>query len=124
MSPVLTSISSTSIVFQWVAPNDNGSPLISYKVEFLNKNENLYNQIQTLCDPILATTCTIQMSNFTQQLGYQPGSLIIARVSALNSIGWSTPSTTNTFGVLAQSTPQAAPTNFTLSSTSASTVQL
>jgi len=33
------------------------------------------------------------------------GDLIIARVSALNSIGWSSPSPLNTAGVVVQTTP-------------------
>jgi hypothetical protein len=73
MSPIVTTMSDTSVVFTWIAPSDNGSPITSYKVEFYNQNELLFNHIPSLCDPILTLTCTIPMKNFTLNLRYIPG---------------------------------------------------
>lgn len=101
MSAVVTTMSSTSIKFAWTQPNSNGDSITSYKLELFNKLVGLFQEIQSLCNPGLTLNCTVPMTNFTNQLGYTPGNLIIARVSAKNSIGYGTPSPNNTIGVVA-----------------------
>lgn len=63
------------------------------------------------------------MLNITSTLSYQPGQLIIAKAQSRNLKGWSIESEENTVGIVAQTSPTAAPQNFS-DVTTAVTVQL
>jgi hypothetical protein len=111
MSPVVETLVGTSVRVAWNPLATNGSPITAYKIEIKQQDGVSYTQDLTDCDGTNPTTvagnyCLIPMTTLTAYpYLLAQGSLIIARVSALNVIGWSTPSADNTVGVTASTTP-------------------
>lgn len=104
MATIVVSESSTNVILTWVAlstADTNGDAVTQYRVKLLNKLTSTYEEKTTLCNPTLALTCSIPMSEFTSTLGYAKGIEIFAVVAAQNVQGYGTDSTPNTSGVKA-----------------------
>mmetsp|Transcript_4737 Transcript_4737/g.4447 ORF Transcript_4737/g.4447 Transcript_4737/m.4447 type:complete len:466 (-) Transcript_4737:43-1440(-) len=120
--PTLTE-SGTDIVITWSPTSDeNGAEVTSYVVYV--KDESQTSQFidhTTECNTRAATdtTCTIPMATFTNaaKLNYAIGTIIEAKVSAVNAIATSTQSPVSTEVIKAQSAPTVAITGLSATST-------
>lgn len=86
MQPVTTSIVGTKLVVDWLAPDDNNDPIVSYEVKFVDSLGALVS-ISPECDgsdPLL-TSCEVEMQRVRDVTGLQRGSLIKVQVRAVNS---------------------------------------
>ena len=88
----------------------------------LEKDHFTFKEFGTLCDggsaySVSNKICDVPMNNITSNLLYSAGDLIIIKAQAFNEKGWSIESVENTIGVLAQTAPTSAPSNFTESTT-------
>lgn len=90
--------------------NNDGSAVTAYRIKFLESN-GLTLVTTSACDGTLASvissrTCTFSTATLmTSPFNLAIGSLVVAQVEALNAIGYSTPSVSNTVGASAQTTP-------------------
>ncbi len=80
-TPVASSIGKDSFALNWVAPADNGSPIVGYKVEFRSAATATWSSLSTT-------------ETFAQIAGLEPSTGYQARVSAVNAVGASAPSPT------------------------------
>jgi len=82
-----------NVVVTWVAPDNGGSPITAYTVEFLQADGTSYSTELTNCDGSTtgirdATTCTVPVSAFKATPFELPwGSEVWARVKAWNYYG-------------------------------------
>ena len=86
-TPMVSSKSTTSITIEWAAPNDNGSPITSYRVTHKKNADSNWEPPET------TTSTSHTISNLEQGLSYD------FKVRAINDTGrgrWSTVLTTNT----------------------------
>ena len=102
------------IVMWATSPNAHGSAVTAYRIKL--KASGASYQTTTYCDgtatSVVSTlSCTIPMSVLTTApFSMALGSTVVAEVEALNSAGYSTPSSPNSAGALVESLPTIAPT--------------
>ena len=94
-TPVASSIGKDSFALNWVAPADNGSSIVGYKVEFRSAATATWSSLSTT-------------ETFAQIAGLEPSTGYQARVSAVNAVGASAPSPTIVLTTLGL--PPATPT--------------
>ena len=99
----------SNVVFTWsVTSNDNGSTVTGYRLTIFDQTN--YVESDSCNSSMSGTTCEVPMSELTQAVvdggfGYSPNDLILAKVEALNSEGYSTISDANSSGEVAQTVP-------------------
>ena len=132
MATVTTSVDSGTggAKIVWVAPSANGATIDAYKIEILNSADTTWTEDLTNCDGSGATImtnlyCIVPMATliaapYSQALD----ELVEVRISAQNSEGWSTVSTTNTVGALIRTVPTAMATPTRGSSTTETQIQV
>lgn len=91
-----------SITVSWSAPSANGQAITAYKIEIENSS-GVWAEESTYCDGtdagiISATSCSFTITYAMSQYGLAVADLVVARVSALNAVGWSGTSTPNSSG--------------------------
>lgn len=114
LAPALT-VSSTDVIVTWLeSPDDHGSAVTDYRVEF-KQVDDVFSQVAE-CQPIASSlefssrSCTIPMSTFRDSPFSLPiGSLIVGVVTAINEKGDSARSTENGSGATVQGAPSASP---------------
>lgn len=100
MVPVVTTLSATDLLIDWIAPNSGSLSIQSYLIEILSSDGITYYQAPT-CDGtnsyiITNTFCKVPMLSLTKYpFMISQGTLIQVRISASNSLGFSIPSTLN-----------------------------
>ena len=111
-----TSNDGLNVDVTWPAPtSDRGATVSAYRVKF-RQLDGSYTEIVPACDGSLAgilaaRACTVPMATLTNApFSLAVGALIAVKVEAKNAKGWSTPSTANTAGALAQTAPTAGAT--------------
>ena len=119
-SPIISYINNgLNVKVEWLAPNKgcNGCSIISYKLLILQSDNTNFTEELTDCNGALLQIinqryCTIPMRVLTSPPYNLPvGFLIIAKLKANNSIGWSLESPVNTIGVNAANIP-TTPKNY------------
>ena len=111
-----TSLSGSNVVISWTAPNRNGG-IPTYTVKFSYSSVAGITLDNNLCNPGLATTCTIAISTLRTSYDLLPGNIGMARVSANNDFGTSDFSPEGNFITLSVPDVPAKPkTTSTLSS--------
>jgi hypothetical protein len=80
-----TAISSSQINLSWTAAYDGGSPITGYKIERSIDNGNMWSTV---------TSNTSSSSTTYSDTGLLPNTVYTYRVSAINSVGTSSPSNT------------------------------
>lgn len=113
MGTVRTANEGCAINLSWAAPDDSGSPLLSFTIEISNRAGSFFPLRETQCnaDNAGAASCVVPMSVF-QEAPYNlsEDDLIVVRASATNALGdgvWSAP---NTSGALVVTAPPALAT--------------
>lgn len=104
-APATTALSGTSAAISWVAPSENGSPILSYLIE-IQGSDGGWRQDTVYCDGadsgiISTTTCSIPLTILTDAAGpfaLAPGALVAVRVAATNLLGTGAASTANSAG--------------------------
>jgi hypothetical protein len=100
-----TELQGTSAAITWVAPSENGSPILSYLIE-IQGSDGGWHQDTVYCDGadpavISSTTCSIPLTTLTDAMGdfvLAPGALVAVRVSATNLLGMGAASAANSAG--------------------------
>ena len=117
MVPVITSVvAGSKVKIDWTPPNPRGDSVTSYKITIKTKT-GTYLEDTTNCDGtnaliVAQTFCEIPLSRL-QEPGFtslSQGDLVVAQVTATNSLGTSLPSTPNTAGALIETLPGQPPT--------------
>lgn len=88
-----TTIVGTSVLIDWVKPDDNFAEILEYEIVLHDSNEQ---EVQDLVNcngnsdqvVIQFTQCTIPMSQIRLLTNLGQGQLIVARVRARNQNGW------------------------------------
>ena len=107
---VVTSIDSVTggVIIDWVAPHDGSESITEYLIEIANTDDETFFEDTTDCggSDASVTTCTVPMDTLTQSpFNLAFNQLVLARVSAINTYGSSTPSTVNTIGARVRRVP-------------------
>lgn len=100
-----TALSGTSAAITWVAPSENGSPILSYLIE-IQGSDGTWHQDTVYCDGgdptiVSGTTCSIPLTTLADTTGdfaLAPGALVAVRVSANNLLGTGTASAVSSAG--------------------------
>lgn len=79
---VIASPNNSSVTLTWTAPNNNGSPITDYKIEYYSTNGSFWTEFSDSVSSSTSRTIT----------GLTNGTLYIFKVYAINSIGDSNPS--------------------------------
>jgi len=61
MAKVTITSSTTNLVLTWTAPDNRGSTLLGYEVRLLDKNDNTFKDLPSICDYSSGLTCTLSM---------------------------------------------------------------
>ena len=115
MDQVTVTLIGTDVKIAWTPPEENGSPITAYKIEIQTQDPLAYEEELTYCDgtsesAVTLNYCLIPMLDFSEEpFDLAQGDLIIARVRAQNSIGWSDPSIENDIGQQVQTAPLPQP---------------
>ena len=101
MAPVIISVDGTSIKIAWSAPYANSSPITAYQIQILEADGLTWLADIVDCDGtntsiINATYCEVPMATLRTTFGLSYGSLVEARVLAINAYGSSQYSEANT----------------------------
>jgi hypothetical protein len=122
---VVTSIDGTSVKIAWSAPYANSSPITAYQIQVLQADGLTWLADIVDCDGsnagiISATYCEVPMSTLRTTFGLSYGSLVEARVLAINAYGSGSYSEANTEGatILTEPSQMSSPTLGALSSIS------
>jgi len=110
----------TNVTMAWSpAAFDGSAPVLAYRIK-LKGADGVFREEATHCGGLgadqatilSARTCIIPMTSMTNASSFNltEGTLIVAAVEALNTIGYSTPSAENTAGALVQVVPASPPT--------------
>lgn len=105
-----TAISGTGVHIQWTAPNDLGESITAYLIE-IKDSGGIYRTETSNCNgavnPVLsALACTIPMTTLSSApFSLTLGTLIEARVTAINAVGTGLASDPNTSGALIRTVP-------------------
>ena len=108
--------SGQSLVVSWTEPEDNGSTITNYVVEFGHDGTN-FNEITSICDGsnaavVSAKSCTFTQSALvTEDATFTFGKQVLVRVKAENSVGLADSHSPVSSGTaLIRDVPQAAVT--------------
>ena len=71
MNQIVISSSGTNLVLTWTAPDNRGSTITGYEVRLLDKNDNTFKDLPSICDYSLGLTCTFSMDTAQTLLGYE-----------------------------------------------------
>ena len=106
--------SETNVIIKWSPnTNDNGAQITQYKIEIKLKDESWV--VDPLCNGAQVTTflnafCSIAMQDFiAEPYLLERDDLIVARVQALNAVGWSETSPENIEGQTVETAPTQVP---------------
>ena len=107
MIPVVITQEGLNIKLEWNVPDSGAQQILGYLVEVSNGHQEYFTLEE--CDGSdeqirVNAWCHIQMASLITK-GITQGTLIQARISAYNSLGFGIPSTLNVDGVLAQTIP-------------------
>ncbi|HEV2193363.1 MAG TPA: fibronectin type III domain-containing protein [Nitrosopumilaceae archaeon] len=109
-----TAVSSAQINLSWTAPSNGGSPITGYKIEY---------KIGSGAYSVLAANTANTTTSYSHT-GLIPSTAYTYRVSAINAIGTSTPSTEASATTQALATVPAAPTGLTATAVSTTRINL
>jgi len=114
-TPTFTIQGLTSVRIAWAAPDNGGNPIIAYSILIRQNDDSTFSAETSYCDGSSPTVvsnrycdipfATLRAAPFSLELD----DLVIARVSATNSIGPGPYSIDNVSGVTIQTEPQAPP---------------
>lgn len=116
MNPIEVNQTGTNVVLYWSnPPSSNGQTPLEFEIKILDNLVGQYVHDTSVCDDTVVSvkTCSIPMSQFTTNYGYQAGDTIHAIGRARNAKGWGPYSAINTVGTLAQTAPVAQASGFT-----------
>jgi hypothetical protein len=90
--PPVTTVVADSVVITWVAPNENGTPITSYRVAIRQKDNNFSEQLD-YCDGsqlsiVEALSCSVPLATIRgAPFSLEFGDSIFAKVVAINYYG-------------------------------------
>lgn len=131
MSAVTTAVDGTNVKISWSAPASNGAAITKYKIMILQSDGLTYTESSSSCDgsdPTIMSQlyCLVSIKDILRASPYSLayGTLVIAKVQAYNTKGWSSLSPANVAGATIETEPTAmsAPSNG--ASTSASQIEV
>ena len=111
MGAPTTTNSGTNVIISWSPLSANGATISEYLIEIQQQAGTTYTSDLTNCDGasssvILNTQCTIPMATLTSSPYFLvQGDLVVARVTAKNSVGWNAASSDNTSGADVRTVP-------------------
>ena len=78
MTPVTTLLNFPNIDISFFEPDDSGSAILSYQIEFYDQGLGDYREVTALCNgsdsaTISAMSCSVPISELISQLGYSRG---------------------------------------------------
>jgi hypothetical protein len=115
-SPVTAQVTDIYVRFQWSAPNDRSSPIAGYELVIGASGGTDFIEETTYCDGSLPAVvasryCLVPMTTLRAPLySLVYADRVVARIRALNSVGWSPYSDANPDGALVQTEPRTAST--------------
>jgi hypothetical protein len=108
MDPIIVTLLSTNVQITFTAPDDQGSAIIAYEIDILNKNTGSFESVNAQCSggssSVFANrACLLPMTYFLNTLGYSVKDYIYGKVQAQNAQGWSPLSLQNSDQLTVQS---------------------
>ncbi|TNV75036.1 hypothetical protein FGO68_gene6423 [Halteria grandinella] len=116
LDPATTSLLNSTVTIAWLpTPNDHKQTVTAYRVKVRNK-AGTFVEDTAICNGVKAAVvsslkCSAAMLLFTTNLNLAIDDLIVVQVEAMNVMGYSIASNSNTDGITAKKLPQTAPSS-------------